>query len=271
MLKYQVTGSITRGIASGSSYGDIAKTITKSMVGDYSKMSGGALGKAMQITRTESHRIKNEASYHAALKAKENGADIVKQWDSALDSRTRPHHAQLDGQIRELDEPFEVAGHKALYPGSFGVASEDIQCRCVALTRARWALDDEELETLKERAEYFGLDKTKDFKVALLSEKAVDVDYLSYKLENKLKDEKKTLELDENDNIKDWNNIISGLKTQFPTQFEGSTSKKIDEHKLENSDGNHALTRNEILKMPYAERAKLYSENPKAYGEAMKN
>ena len=29
--------------------------------------------------------------------------------------------------------------------------------------RARWALDDSELETLKDRAEYFGIDKTKDF------------------------------------------------------------------------------------------------------------
>lgn len=107
-------------------------------------------------------------------------------------------------------------------------------------------------------------------KVALLSEKAVDVDYLTFKLETKLKDDNAKIELDENDNIKGWNNIISGLKTQFPTQFETSASKKIDEHKLEDGDDNKTFTREELLKKPYAERAKFANENPEAYREIMK-
>lgn len=162
-LKHQITDSITRGIASNASYSDMAKQITRHMVGDYSGMKGGALGKAMQIARTESHRITNEATFDAQLKAKDSGADVVKQWDAALDKRTRPHHAQLDGQIREIDKPFEVAGRTALYPGGFGIASEDINCRCAILQRAKWELDDDELETLKERAKYFGLDKNDSF------------------------------------------------------------------------------------------------------------
>lgn len=107
-------------------------------------------------------------------------------------------------------------------------------------------------------------------KVALLSEKALDVDYLTYKLETKLKDENKTIELDDNDNIKGWNDMLSGLKTQFPTQFETSTSKKIEEHKLEHGEDKNTLTKSEILKKPYAERMKIYNENPDAYNEAMK-
>ena len=87
-------------------------------------------------------------------------ADIVKQWDAGA---TREHHQMLDGQIREVYEPFEVANLKVEAPGMFGLASEDCNCRCCLLQRARWALDDEELETLRKRAEYFGLDKTKDF------------------------------------------------------------------------------------------------------------
>lgn len=59
----------------------------------------------------------------AANKAKEKGVDVVKQWDATLDARTRPHYAMLDGQIRKLEEPFEVAGRKAMYPSGFGVAS----------------------------------------------------------------------------------------------------------------------------------------------------
>nr|DAE62567.1 MAG TPA: minor structural protein [Caudoviricetes sp.] len=61
-------------------------------------------------------------------------------------------------------------------------------------------------------------------KVALMSEKAIDVDYLTFKLNEKLKEKGETLELDENDNIKGWSDKLSGLKTQFPTMFESGTN-----------------------------------------------
>lgn len=80
-----------------------------------------------------------------------------------MDKKTRPTHQKLDGQIRELDEPFEVNGKKAMYQSGFGIPSEDINCRCALLQRARWALGEDELETLKRRAKYFGLDKTIEF------------------------------------------------------------------------------------------------------------
>lgn len=72
-------------------------------------------------------------------------------------------------------------------------------------------------------------------KVALLSEKAVDIDYLTFKLEEKLKEKGETLELDENDNIKSWDSQLEGLKTQFPTMFESGT-KKIEPNRLPNGD-----------------------------------
>ena len=99
-------------------------------------------------------------------------------------------------------------------------------------------------------------------KVALLSEKAEDVDYLTFKLESKLKDENKKLELDENENIKGWKDIVSGLKTQFPNQFEKTADKKIIENKLPNNSDDKVLTKSDVLKMPYTERAKFQSENP---------
>ena len=58
---------------------------------------------------------------------------------------------------------FEMDGKEAMYPGDFNDPAEDCNCRCESLTRARWALGEDELATLKERAEFFGLDKTKDF------------------------------------------------------------------------------------------------------------
>lgn len=95
--------------------------------------------------------------------AKSKGADIVKQWDSTPDGNTRDLHRLLDGQIREIDEPFEAGGIQVDAPGMFGDPAEDCNCRCCLLQRARWALDDDELQRLKDRAEYFGLDKTTDF------------------------------------------------------------------------------------------------------------
>lgn len=102
-------------------------------------------------------------------------------------------------------------------------------------------------------------------KVALLSEKAVDVDYMTFKLETKLKDENRTLELDDNGNIKGWNDIIFGLKTQFPQQFEASTTKKIDEHKLEERRDEKAVTKNEFSSMSYEQRVALKKENETLY------
>ena len=58
-------------------------------------------------------------------------------------------------------------------------------------------------------------------KVALLSEKVKDIDYLTFKINEKLKAEGKSLELDENENIKGWEEMSSGLKVQFPAMFEG--------------------------------------------------
>ena len=160
-MKKKVQQEITLGILKGSSWGDIAKRMEAGIT--TTKMING-FHYTMRIARTEGHRIQEIAAYDSMCAAKEKGADVVKQWCSALDDRTRPSHALLDGQIREIDKPFEVNGHKGMFPGGFGIASEDIYCRCTTLQRAKWALDQDELDTLKKRAEYFHLDKSDSFK-----------------------------------------------------------------------------------------------------------
>lgn len=152
-LKRSISQEISRGIASSLSYSDIARNI--------SSVSKAPLSRAKTIARTEGHRIQQTSARDAQYVAKKKGADVVKQWDAALDGKTRDSHARVDGEIRELDEKFS---NGLMFPGDpSGGAAEVVNCRCVALTRARWALDDAELQTLKERAEYFGLDKTKNF------------------------------------------------------------------------------------------------------------
>lgn len=134
-LKKQVKSELQRGLTSQLSYADIARNISNYGQAD--------MNRSMRIARTEGHRVQSEARLDSMYAAKKKGADIVKQWDATLDGRTRPNHRQLDGQIRELDEPFEVGGMKVDCPGGFGIASEDCNCRCCVLQRARWAVKNE--------------------------------------------------------------------------------------------------------------------------------
>lgn len=152
-LKKTITQEISRGIASGLPYSDIARNINN--------VSSSGLSNAKRIARTEGHRIQQTSSRDAQYAAKKKGCDVVKQWDASLDGRTRDSHARVDGEIRELDEKFS---NGLMFPGDpSGSAAEVINCRCTSNTRARWALDDGELQTLKERAEYFGIDKADNF------------------------------------------------------------------------------------------------------------
>lgn len=154
-LKKAISFELTRGVTTGMSYDDIVRNV---------KMATGApLARAKSIVRTEGHRIQQASQEDARQAAKAKGADVVKQWDATLDSDTRDTHRRLDGQIREVDEPFEMDGKTAMYPGEFGDPAEDCNCRCVALTRARAALDADELETMQDRAKTFKLDKSKSF------------------------------------------------------------------------------------------------------------
>ena len=159
-LKLAVRAQISRGIANGSTWNQMAQELAKNMVNSPFQT---AQYNAMRIARTEGHRIQQQSQYDAMEKAKQHRAEVVKEWNATLDARTRPDHMSLDGQIREIDQPFTMGSLKAQYPGDFGRPEQDIHCRCCALQRARWALGEKELEQLKQRAEYLELDKAKDF------------------------------------------------------------------------------------------------------------
>lgn len=137
VLKINVMQEISRGIAQGLSYQEMARNLKNVTNVDYNK--------TLRIAKTEGHRIQQEATYNVQKRAIVRGADVVKQWDSTLDGKTRPTHRALDGQIVGVDEYFKSeSGYKALYPGGFGIPSEDCNCRCCLLQRAKWALSDEE-------------------------------------------------------------------------------------------------------------------------------
>lgn len=152
-LRKKITSVVSRSMATGRTFTQCAEELAANSRIGYNK--------AARIARTEGHRVQTRATMDAMEQAKDRGADVVKQWDSTLDGNTRDSHRAVDGQIRELGEEFS---NGLDYPGDpSGKASEVVNCRCAILQRARWALDEEELDTLKQRAEYFDLDKSEDF------------------------------------------------------------------------------------------------------------
>jgi SPP1 gp7 family putative phage head morphogenesis protein len=121
-LIYKLKQEITQGLIKGEAYGKIAKRMKDLFEGDVQK--------AIRVVQTESHRIKNAGRYESSLHAQAKGLEMKKMWVSTLDSKTRDRHRRLDGKKVDLENPFKLGSYEALYPGNFGVASMDINCRC---------------------------------------------------------------------------------------------------------------------------------------------
>lgn len=126
-LAKKVQAKINYGMLQGHGYEKIAQAITRETEATYHK--------ALRMTRTEAGRLRSLGKEEAYLEAKEAGVQFKKRWVSALDSRVRSSHQQLDGQVVEVDEEFTSpeSGGKAKEPRLFGIAKEDINCRCTSI------------------------------------------------------------------------------------------------------------------------------------------
>lgn len=104
--------------------------------------------------------------------------------------------------------------------------------------------------------------------VALLGAKVTDVEYMTFRLK-----EKGDLELDDQGHIKDIDDKLAGLKTQFPAFFENATNQReLQPHKLPDRNNNtgDVITKEDFNKMGYNSRVKLKETNPEAYAQLMK-
>lgn len=163
--------------------------------------------------------------------------------------------ALLDGKTTELDTANGLIAE--LKKGTKG--NEELQGKITGY----------ETQVAQLQAE---LEKTKlenAIQLALRDAKAVDPDYLAFKLREKYKPEELTL--DENGKVKGMDDKLAGLKTQFPNQFEYSGTKKVIENRLPDNTGGDSVTKEDFAKMGYQERLKLFNENPTAYAELTKN
>lgn len=104
--------------------------------------------------------------------------------------------------------------------------------------------------------------------VALLEAKASDVDYLAFKIK-----EKGELALDESGKIKGIVDLIASTKMQYPNHFTPEAQRQqIEPQPLpaQRQDG-AGISKKELLRKSYAERAAFAAENPEAYNKLMKS
>lgn len=86
--------------------------------------------RALTIARTETISSANKAKYTAFVAS---GVVEGKEWLSVQDGNTRDEHRALDGDIVGIDKSFKVDNYSTMFPGGFGVAEMDINCRCTVL------------------------------------------------------------------------------------------------------------------------------------------
>lgn len=171
LLKKKITAQVSRSIAAGLTYAQTAKALE-----GYTRIG---YNRAVRIARTEGHRIQTTATMDAMTAAKEKGADVVKQWDATLDAKTRDSHAQVDGEVRELDKRFS---NGLMYPGDpGGSAAEVVNCRCALLQRAKWAVGNgfTKYNGISKQVETFDSPQSYDeFKKAFFD--SGNIDFLNY-------------------------------------------------------------------------------------------
>lgn len=122
--KSGITKTVTSSILQGKSIPQIAKDL-RDHVGITDRAS------AIRAARTSITGAQNAGRIDGYNRAKELGIEIKKRWLATNDARTRHSHAALNGQIAEVNEPFESELGPIMYPGDPGAEPANLyNCRC---------------------------------------------------------------------------------------------------------------------------------------------
>lgn len=122
-----INNAITQGIIQGESVQDIAVRIAKT-TGEKCYKS------ALSNARTAYTGAQNAGRIEGMHQAQRLGIKVQKQWLATPDDRTRDAHADLDGQIQNVDDPFDSELGNIDYPGDPNADPANVyNCRCSLL------------------------------------------------------------------------------------------------------------------------------------------
>jgi len=124
-IVWRIRQEVTQGLVRGESYYKTSRRLAEAFESDYVK--------AKRVVWTESHRVKEQAQLESHEKLKEKGLEAKRMWVATLDDRTRDTHRELDGKYEDRKGLFHIRGLSTPAPGMFGIAEEDINCRCTVV------------------------------------------------------------------------------------------------------------------------------------------
>lgn len=131
-LSREAVAVLNQGVAAGETQSQLEARLIAAF-----NRSSPSLGeaRAARIARTESTRAWNAATLGVAQALQTETRRAVKQWITRQDSKVRPTHREVNGQLRLIEEPFDVGGTEMMYPGDPAApADESVNCRCVLRT-----------------------------------------------------------------------------------------------------------------------------------------
>ena len=125
----QIQSVTLQSILQGESIPNMAKRIANTM-GEMNRKA------SIRYARTAMTSAQNGGRKDAYQRAKGLGINLQQEWIATLDFRTRHAHRQLDGQIRDIDEPFQVDGYDIEYPGDPAAPGYLVyNCRCTTAAK----------------------------------------------------------------------------------------------------------------------------------------
>lgn len=123
----KIQSAVTQGILQGESIPKIAKRMRDVTDMDYRA--------SIRNARTAITSSQNGGRLDAYRRANSLGIKTKKQWLSVHDGKTRHEHAVLDGQIKDIDKPFDAGGYEIMFPGDPSADPAMIyNCRCTMLS-----------------------------------------------------------------------------------------------------------------------------------------
>ena len=126
----KINSQVLQGIIQGESIPNISKRIM-----NVQEMNKDAAIRSARTIVTGAENKGRMDSYH---RAEQDGIILEKEWLATTDSRTRDWHAELDGQTRPIDKPFENAIGKIMFPGDPTADSANVyNCRCSLVSKVK--------------------------------------------------------------------------------------------------------------------------------------
>ncbi len=123
----QVHDEVMNTVQQGLDAGDTTDELADRVKGKFDDMT---TARAKMIATTETGAAYGVAR-HDGLK---QAGIQKKKWLTAEDDRVRAAHEDADGQVRDIDEPFDVGGEQLQYPCDEAGSPENvINCRCVSI------------------------------------------------------------------------------------------------------------------------------------------